>query len=83
MNRPTGDETLIEAALTSWRPRAPDGRILPHPAWADLDDAGRLALFDETLAARAIEAAFDPEGLTATGRIVLRAIRRAWDPDPG
>lgn len=64
-------EALIEAAVSSWRPRSPDGRILPHPAWADLPDDERRRAFDETLAARALERLLDPRGLSTTGRAVL------------
>jgi hypothetical protein len=55
-------EILIEAATTAWRPRSPSGRIRPHPAWADLDPAGRIAVY---------EAARDPRGLSTTARAVL------------
>ena len=41
-----GTETLIEAATTAWRPRSPSGEIRAHPAWADLDVAGRLAAYE-------------------------------------
>jgi len=64
-------ELLIEAALTSWRPRTPAGEILPHPAWADLSHAGRERLYDETLRARRMEQALDPDGLSSTARGVL------------
>ncbi len=77
MTRRDERDALIESALTAWRPRTPHGRILSHPAWADLDEAGRRALFEESLAARALEAAVDPEGLSTTARTVLRRILRA------
>src|SRR5262245_61997944 len=32
---------LLEEAITAWRPRTPDGRILAHPAWADLPECER------------------------------------------
>ena len=57
MNEPDR-EGLIEEAVLAWRPRTPDGRILEHPAWADLDEAGRQAVFEETLVMRALEAAW-------------------------
>jgi hypothetical protein len=67
-------EGLIEEAVIAWRPRTPDGRILEHPAWADLDEAGRQAVFEETLVMRALEAALDPDGYSTTVRAVAAAI---------
>jgi hypothetical protein len=66
--------TLIEAALTAWRPRTPDGRILPHPAWADLSPADRQRLYEETVRARIIEQGLNPMGLSTTARRVLSRI---------
>jgi hypothetical protein len=51
--------------------------VQPHPAWADLDEAGRREVYEATLRARALEAALDAEGLTTTGRSVLARIREA------
>jgi hypothetical protein len=45
-----------------------------HPAWHDLDDAGRRALFEATSRSRRLEAALDPEGLSTTARAVLAKI---------
>ena len=70
-------EELIEAVTSAWRPRDPHGRIEDHPAWHDLDQAGRREAFEATLAARALEAALDAEGLTATARAVLARLDRA------
>lgn len=71
-------ESLQEAALTAWRPQDPVGAIRPHPAWADLDHAGRLALYEATIRARVLEAALNLNGLTPTGRAVMaRILRRA------
>jgi hypothetical protein len=70
-------DLLIEAAVTAWRPRAPDGRILAHPAWADLAGPERLRVFDETLRSRALERLLDPQGLSGTARAVLGRIARA------
>jgi hypothetical protein len=49
--------------------------VQPHPAWADLDEAGRREVYEATLHARALEAALDTEGLTTTGRAVFARIR--------
>ena len=69
-------ESLIEEAATAWRARDPrDGRARPHPAWADLDAAGRDEAWEVARVMRTLEAAVDGEGLSATGRAVLRKIR--------
>lgn len=70
------DKDLIEQATTAWRPRGPGGHIRAHPAWHDLDAAGREAVFEATAEARAIEAALDPDGLSSTAHAVLDRIRR-------
>ncbi len=66
---------LIEQAITAWRPRDPHGRLRSHHAWHDLDEAGRLQLFDETMVQRTLEAALDSEGLSSTARAVLAKIQ--------
>jgi hypothetical protein len=70
----TRDE-LIEAAAGAYRARRPTGEIGTHPAWHDLDEAGREEAFAVATATRAVEAALDPEGLSSTGRAVLQRIR--------
>jgi hypothetical protein len=68
---------LIEQAASAFRDRDPrDGRAQPHPAWRDLDDAGRAEAFDLAARARTLEAALDPAGLSTTARAVLARIRR-------
>lgn len=67
-------EELIEAALSAWRPRAPGGRVLPSPAWADLEPAARRRVFDQTLRARSMEQAMDPQGLSTTAHAILERI---------
>jgi hypothetical protein len=69
-------EDLIEDAILAWRPRTPDGRVLEHPSWADLDTAGREAVFEETLVMRVLEAALDPDGYSTTVKAVAAAIGR-------
>jgi hypothetical protein len=69
-------EMLLAAASTAWRPRDPLGRVRGHPAWHDLDEAGRREAFEETTRLRALEAALDPAGLSSTARAVLGRIRR-------
>ena len=72
----TERERLIEEAAAAWRPRT-SGEIQPHPAWADLDPAGRLEAFDLARLQRRLEAALDQDGLSTTARAVLARIRRA------
>ncbi len=73
--KPADRERLIAATTSAHRERDPDGRAKAHPAWHDLDEAGRLGAFDETLRLRTLEAATDPEGLSTTARAVLARIR--------
>ena len=68
-------EALLEETVTAWRPRTPDGRILAHPAWADLPETDRERAFDETLRARTLESLLHPRGLSTTARAVLERIR--------
>jgi hypothetical protein len=67
-------EAAIEAVVSAFRSRDRDGRVRVEPAWHDLDDAGRREAFEAAVAQRAIEAALDPDGLSATARAVLRRI---------
>ena len=77
MSTPEEVEVLIEAAATAHRPRDPrTGAILAHPAWADLDAAGRVQAFEAAVELRALEAALDPEGVSTTGRAVLARLIR-------
>jgi hypothetical protein len=66
---------LLEEALGAWRPRDREGAVRGHPAWHDLDAAGRRRAYAETATLRAMEAALDPDGLSSTGRAVLARIR--------
>lgn len=65
------DRLLLEEASSAYRPAEPAGGVREHPAFRDLDAAGRLALFDETLLLRALEQALDPGGLSTTAHAVL------------
>jgi hypothetical protein len=65
----------LDAVTTAWRPRDPSGAARAHPAWYDLDDAGRREAYEVTRALRSLEAALDPEGLSTTARAVLRRLR--------
>lgn len=71
----TPAENLIEAAVTACRPVAPSGELTFHPAFFDLDAAGRERLFVATAQQRALERALASDGLTTTAEAVLQRIR--------
>jgi hypothetical protein len=68
-------EALVEAAASSFRARGPHGAMSFHPAWHDLDAAGRTEAAEAAREQRRLEALLDPEGLSSTARAVLRRIR--------
>jgi hypothetical protein len=68
---------MVEETTTAWRPHAPDGRILEHPAWADLPPTARSAAFEETLVMRLVEAGLDAAGFSTTVHAVMAAIGRS------
>lgn len=72
---PEDRDALIAAVTSAHRERGPRGDIRAHRAFHDLDEAGRVEAFDETLRLRALEAAVDAEGLSATARAILARIR--------
>lgn len=78
--RMPGSQDLIEEALTARREIAPDGAILPHAAWADLDQEARQALFEETARSRTLEAALDRKGHSGTVKAVLGRIQGQGRP---
>jgi hypothetical protein len=65
---------LVERVAAAHRERGVDGAIRWHPAWHDLDEAGRREAFEVTTRQRAMEAALDPRGLSGTAREVLERI---------
>ena len=78
MSEPGEDrEALIEAAAGAYRGRDPHGRVQGHPAFYDLDEAGREEAFALARTLRRMEAALDPAGLSSTARAVLGRIRAA------
>ena len=78
MAEPGADrEVLVEQAAGAFRGRDPHGRVLAHPAWHDLDDAGRDEAFALAALLRALEAALDQDGLSTTARAVLARIQAA------
>lgn len=68
-------DELIERVVGAYRSRSPDGSLRAHPAWHDLDEAGRAEAHARTTAARRLEAALDPDGHTSTTRAVLAIIQ--------
>lgn len=68
-------ELLIEQVVAAWRPEGGEDGVRSHPAWHDLDEAGRMEAAERTMRARRIEAALHPHGLTTTARLVLAKIR--------
>ncbi len=64
-------ESLLEAAVTPYRERDREGRLVPLPAWWDLSPEAREELFSRQLGRRALERAIDPDGQSATVRAVL------------
>ncbi len=67
-------DMLIEETAGAYRPTR-HGGVGSHPAWHDLDDAGRKSAFGVAVFNRTVEAAADPEGLSATARAVLRRLQ--------
>jgi hypothetical protein len=49
--------------------------VRSHPAWHDLDEEGRREAFEVARQMRRLEAAADPQGLSATARALLARIR--------
>ena len=68
------DDELIEQVASAYRPPSRDA-LRYHPAWHDLDEAGRRRAFELSRSLRSMEAALDPEGLSTTARAVLARIK--------
>jgi len=73
---PRDIDLLIERVVSPWRERSPSGEIRSEPAWHDLAEDDRERAFRESVAARQIEAALDPSGLSSTARAVNARIAR-------
>lgn len=73
---PRDIDLLVERVVSSWRERSPSGEIRSAPAWHDLAEDDRERAFRESVAARQIEAAMDPRGLSSTGHTVIERIAR-------
>ncbi len=68
------DELLLEQVTSAHRERHADGSIRSHPAWHDLDEAGRAQAFEATVELRKLEAALDEDGHSSTVRSLLARI---------
>jgi hypothetical protein len=68
------EEVLLEQVTSAHRERHVDGAIKSHPAWHDLDDAGRSEAFEATVVLRKMEAALDAQGHSSTIRALLNRI---------
>ena len=75
MTDPRERELLIEAAAGAWRPRRTGGGVGALPAWADLDESGRLEAYELAGISRRLEAALDPRGLSTTVKAVMARIQ--------
>jgi hypothetical protein len=67
--------TLIEAAVTAFRERDREGRIVPPPAWWDLAPEALDTLYAEQAIARDLERAMDPAGESGTVKAVMARLR--------
>lgn len=70
------NDSLIEQAVSAYRDRDPSGRITPSPAWWDLPQEAREALFVRQLESRIVESVLDPDGRSTTVRAVLQRLWR-------
>ena len=68
------EEELLEQVTSAHRRRRPDGSVAAHPAWHDLDEAGRREAFEQTVLQRRLESALDANGLSTTARALLQRI---------
>ena len=69
------EELLVEQVTSAHRERQVDGTIRSHPAWFDLDDAGRKEAFEATVLLRKMESAIDSRGYSSTIQALLNRIR--------
>jgi hypothetical protein len=72
---PEQESQLIEEVASAYRPASTD-ELRYHPAWHDLDAAGRIRAHDVAVVNRRLEAAVDPDGMSTTARAVLARITR-------
>ena len=75
-SEPRVRQELIEKVASAHRERDAHGSVRTHPAFHDLDEAGRREAFEVAVVNRQVEAALDPQGLSATAKAVLARIRR-------
>lgn len=65
------EEALVEAVAGAFRERGRDGVVRGHPAFFDLDAAGRRAAHEAALESRILERALDARGRSSTVAAVL------------
>jgi hypothetical protein len=59
-------DVMLESAMLTYREMAPDGSVLPSPAWADLSPEQRVELHDRQMQASWFSAARIFERYSAT-----------------
>jgi hypothetical protein len=64
-------DVILERATIVYRDRAPDGALLPAPAWADLTADQRVELHERQMQASVLSAALTKEGWSATVMAVM------------
>lgn len=69
------EQLLLEQVTSAHRRRRVDGSVSSHPAWHDLDEAGRREAFEQTLLQRKLEAAMDADGMSTTAKALLARIQ--------
>ena len=67
------EEILVEQVASAHRPPSRD-ELRYHPAWHDLDAAGRIKAYQLARALRTLEATYDEDGLSLTAKAVLARI---------
>jgi hypothetical protein len=75
MSDPVQD-AMVEAVLTPYRSRDPEGRPVPPPAWWDLSPDALEEVHRKAVTIRRLEQALDPRGLSGTARAVMARIGR-------
>lgn len=64
-------DVRIEAAVTPYRERDREGRLVPPAEWWDLSPEAMTELFARQALTREIERAADPQGWSGTVRAVM------------
>jgi hypothetical protein len=67
-------DALVEAAVTAYRRRDPEGRLVPPAEWWDLAPEALEELYRRLLLTRELERLIDPQGWSGTVRAVMERI---------